>query len=93
MRAIYIALTLLYSKRAEGAGIMINEKFRAFVAHVEQLPPEVQDQLADALAEALDDAQWQAQFDDPCSAPALDRLIEKAKNGPWLPWPSEDETR
>lgn len=64
---------------------MMSEKFRSVIADVEQLPLEVQDKLA----EAIDDALWQAQFDDPRSGPALDQLIEKAKSGPWLPWPTE----
>jgi hypothetical protein len=72
---------------------MISEKLRAVLAEAEQLPLDVQDKLADALAEALDEALWQAQFNDPRSGPVLDRLIEKAKQGPWLPWPTEDDVR
>lgn len=72
---------------------MISDKLRAVLAQAEQLPLDVQDKLADALAEVLDDALWQAQFSDPRSGPALDRLIDKAKQGPWLPWPTEDDVR
>jgi hypothetical protein len=70
---------------------VISEKMREVMANVEQLPIEVQDRLAEALADAIDDALWQAQLDDPRSGPALDRLIEKAKSGPWLPFPSEED--
>lgn len=70
---------------------MISEKLREAMANAERLPLEVQDRLAEALADAVDDALWQAQFDDPRSGPALDRLIEKAKSGPWLPWPTEED--
>ena len=54
---------------------MIGEKLREVMANVEQLPLEVQDRLAETLSDAIDDARWQAQFDDPRSGPALDRLI------------------
>ncbi len=69
---------------------MISEKWREVVTTVEQLPAEIQDHLADVLEEALDEALWQQQFDDPRSGPAFDRLIEKAKNGPWLPSPANE---
>lgn len=70
---------------------MISERLRQVVTTAEQLPAEVQDHLAEVLEEALDDALWQQQFDDPRSGPALDRLIEKAKKGPWLPWPADED--
>ena len=70
---------------------MISDKLREVMASVEQLPLDAQDRIAEMVAEAIDDAIWQAQFDDPRSGPALDRLIEKAKKGPWREWPTEED--
>jgi hypothetical protein len=67
---------------------MMTERFRAFIAKAEQLPPDEQDHLVDEIEDLLDNAEWHALLADPRSGPVLDELIAEAKRSPKRSWPT-----
>ena len=67
---------------------MLTERLKAALESAEQLPPEAQDKLAEEIECAIDDAIWKALLADPRSGPMLDQMIEEAKQGPLLPFPT-----
>lgn len=52
----------------------MTEQLRAFIAHVERLPPEQQDELAEALWLEIEDRHWDALLATPESQRFLERL-------------------
>jgi hypothetical protein len=69
----------------------LNERIKQLAESASQLPEDVQDQLAERLAIELDNALWDAQLRDDANLEPFAELIEEARRGPWLPWPSPEE--
>jgi hypothetical protein len=67
---------------------MLTERLKAALESAEQLPPDAQEELAQAIERAIDNAIWKALLADPRSGPVLDEMIEEAKRGPLLPFPT-----
>jgi len=72
---------------------MLNEKLRATVEHLADLPGDEQEQLAAQIEAWLSDRQWDALLEDPRGDAFVAQLIEEAKAGPLYPWPGEDEEK
>jgi hypothetical protein len=69
----------------------LSERLRELAASAAQLPPDVQDDLAERLAVELGNARWDAQVADEANLEPLREMIEEARRGPKLPWPSPEE--
>ena len=57
----------------------MNARLRSLFEQVEMLSEEDQEALAARWEEELEEAKWDASFADPRSGPALDALVERAK--------------
>ena len=67
---------------------MLNERLKAALDSAAQLPPEVQDKVAAQIESAVRNALWDAQLSDPHYDDVISELIEEAKRGPQLPFPT-----
>ena len=67
---------------------MLNERLKAALDSAAQLPPEVQDKVAAQIESAVRNALWDAQLNDPQYDDVIRELIEEAKRGPQLPFPT-----
>jgi hypothetical protein len=69
----------------------LSERLKELTASAAQLPPDVQDELAERLAVELDNARWDARLADDANLGPFREMIEEARRGPKLPWPSPKE--
>jgi len=67
---------------------MLNERLKAALDSAAQLPPEVQEKVAAQIESAVRNALWDAQLNDPQYDDVIRELIEEAKRGPQLPFPT-----
>lgn len=69
----------------------LSERIKQLTESAAELPEDVQDELAARLAIELDNAIWDAQLRDDANLEPFAELIEEARRGPWLPWPTPEE--
>ncbi len=69
----------------------LNECIKQLVESAGHLREDVQDELDERLAIELDNAIWDAQLRDDANLEPFAELIEEARRGPGLPWPTPEE--
>jgi hypothetical protein len=69
----------------------LSERIKELTTQGTQLPPNVQDELADRLAIELDNAMWDAQLADDANLDSFREMIEEARHGPKVSWPTPEE--
>jgi uncharacterized protein YdeI (YjbR/CyaY-like superfamily) len=87
---------IYYTQTKSRRGIEVNARLRAAVTAAEQLPDEIQAEIAEVIEEEIADLAWKASLNDPRSQAVLDELeaeldAEIAAGEVYDNWEEDDE--